>query len=142
MFIGIQRKERYESGNEKFDSLNALFTVLSAALYFGSWFFCKANDLNPGIPDVDHPSDPQLQTRLSPPQTPVPGLEFRQQRVAADQQGSPEGEALVQAGPNSRSPSPVPGIARYTTDDDGIILSFKTAEDEIHEPIGQIESSI
>ena len=72
----------------------------------------------------------------------MPGLEFRQQRVAADQQVSPEGEALVQAGPDSRSPSPVPGIARYTTGDEGIILSFKTAEGEIHEPIGQIESSI
>lgn len=121
------------------------FQVLSAALYFGSWFFCKSNDLIPANPNVDHPSNPETQTRLSPPQTPVPGFEFRQQRQTASQHTDPEGEALAQAGPDSRSSSPVPGIARYTTDDESVTLSFKTSGDESRNsflPIGQIESSI
>jgi len=122
-----------------------LIPVLSAALYFGSWFFCKSNDLIPANPNVDHPSNPETQTRLSPPQTPVPGFEFRQQRQTASQHTDPEGEALAQAGPDSRSSSPVPGIARYTTDDESVTLSFKTSGDESRNsflPIGQIESSI
>lgn len=118
------------------------FQVLSAALYFGSWFFCKSNDPLPGIPDVDHPA--QSQTRLSPPQTPVPGFEVRQQRQAAGQQTHPEGEALAQAGPESSS-SPVPGFARYAADDDSVFLSFKNTGDESRSsflPLTQIESSI
>lgn len=121
------------------------FPVLSAALYFGSWFFCKSNDFTQGIPSANHPETPQSHTRLSPPQTPVPGLEFRQQRQAAGQQANPEEEALAQAGPDSRSSSPVPGIAWYTTGDESVCLSFETAGNESRSsflPIGQIESSI
>ena len=119
------------------------FAVLSAALYFGSWFFCKSNDPSAGIPDVDHPA--QSQTRLSPPQTPVPGLEIRQQRQAAGQQTTSEEQALAQAGPDSRSPSPVPGFARYATDDESVFLSFKNVGDESRcsfLPVAQFESSI
>ncbi|KAJ7333507.1 hypothetical protein OS493_017044 [Desmophyllum pertusum] len=118
------------------------FQVLSAALYFGSWFFCKSNDPLLGISDVDHPE--QSQTRLSPPQTPVPGLEIRQQRQqAAGQQTNPEEEA--QAGPDSRNSSPVPGFARYATGDESVFLSFKNAGDESRSsflPVAQFESSI
>ena len=124
-------------------TIHFFLPVLSAALYFGSWFFCKSNDLSTGIPD--HPQTPQPQTRLSPPQTPVPGFEFRQQRQATGQQANPEEEALAQAGSDSRSASPVPGIARYTTDDESVFLSFKTAGEESQRsflPIAQIESSI
>lgn len=116
------------------------FAVLSAALYFGSWFFCKPND---PIPDVDHPAESQ--TRLSPPQTPVPGLEIRQQRQAAGQQTTSEEEGLAQAGPDSGSLSPVPGFARYATDDESVFLSFKNAGDESRcsfLPVAQFESSI
>ena len=116
------------------------FAVLSAALYFGSWFFCKSND---PIPDIDHPA--QLQTRLSPPQTPVPGLELRQQRQTAGQQTTSEEEDLTQAGPDSGSLSPVPGFARYATDDESVFLSFKNAGDESRcsfLPVAQFESSI
>lgn len=116
--------------------------VLSAALYFGSWFFCKSNDPVPGVPDVDHSAQPQ--TRLSPPQTPVPGLEVRQQRQAAGQQTNPEEEALAQAGSDSSS-SPVSGSARYETGDESVFLSFKNAGDESGSsflPFTQIESSI
>ena len=105
--------------------LDFSFAVLSAALYFGSWFFCKPND---PIPDVDHPA--QSQTRLSPPQTPVPGLEIRQQRQAAGQQTTSDEEDPAQAGPDSGSLSPVPGFARYATDDGSVFLSFKNAADE------------
>jgi len=114
--------------------------VLSAALYFGSWFFCKPNDPNP---DVDHPA--QSQTRLSPPQTPVPGLEIRQQRQAAGQQTTSKEETLAQADPDSGSLSPVPGFARYATDDESVFLSFKNAGDESRcsfLPVTQFESSI
>ena len=121
----------------------SIFPVLSAALYFGSWFFCKSIDLTPAVPDVDHPSTPQLQHRLSPPQTPVPGFVFRQEKQTADQQADPEQEALAQAGPDSRSSSPVPGIARYSIDDDSVCLSFKTAGDESERRfLPQSESSI
>lgn len=115
--------------------------VLSAALYFGSWFFCKSNDPIPGAPDVDHPAQPQ--TRLSPPQTPVPGLEVRQQRQAAGQQTNPEEEALAQADSDSSS-SPV-SAARYATGDESVFLSFKNAVDESGSsflPFMQIESSV
>lgn len=119
------------------------FQILSAALYFGSWFFCKSIDSTPAVPDVDHPSTPQLQHRLSPPQTPVPGFVFRQEKQTADQQADPEQEALAQAGPDSRSSSPVPGIARYSIDDDSVCLSFKTAGDESERRfLPQSESSI
>ena len=121
----------------------SIFPVLSAALYFGSWFFCKSIDSTPAVPDVDHPSTPQLQHRLSPPQTPVPGFVFRQERQATNQQADPEQEALAQAGPDSRSSSPVPGIARYSIDDDSVCLSFKTAGDESERGfLPQSESSI
>jgi len=116
------------------------FAVLSAALYFGSWFFCKPNDPNP---DVDHPA--QSQTHLSPPQTPVPGLEIRQQRQAAGQQTTSEEETLAQAGPDSGSLSPVPGFARYAPDDESVFLSFKNTGDESRcsfLPATQFESSI
>lgn len=116
------------------------FQILSAALYFGSWFFCKPND---PIPDVDHPA--QSQTRLSPPQTPVPGLEIRQQRQATGQQTTSEEEDPAQAGPDSGSLSPVPGFARYATDDESVFLSFKNAGDESRcsfLPVAQFESSI
>ena len=55
---------------------------------------------------------------------------FRQERQAADQQADPEQEAVAQAGHDSRSSSPVPGIARYSIDDDSVCLSFKTTGDE------------
>ncbi|XP_078358479.1 solute carrier organic anion transporter family member 4A1-like [Oculina patagonica] len=119
------------------------FQILSAALYFGSWFFCKSNDPLPGIPDVDHPA--QSQTRLSPPQTPVPGLEFRQQRQAAGQQTTSEEEALAQPGSDDKNSSPVSGSARYATGDDSVFLSFKDAGNESRSsflPVAQIESSI
>ena len=114
--------------------------VLSAALYFGSWFFCKSND---PLPEVDHPG--QSQASFSPPQTPVPGLEIRQQRQAAGQQTTSEKEALAQADPDSESLSPVPGFARYSTDDESVFLSFKNAGDESKcsfLPVTQFESSI
>jgi len=110
--------------------------VLSAALYFGSWFFCKSND---PIPDVANPA--LSQNHLSPPQTPVPGLEIRQQRQAAGQQTTSEEEALAQAGPANESLSPVPGFARFATDDESVYLSFKNAGDE-SQPVTQFESSI
>jgi len=112
------------------------FQILSAALYFGSWFFCKSND---PIPDVDNPA--LSQNHLSPPQTPVPGLEIRQQRQAAGQQTTSEEEALAQAGPANESLSPVPGFARFATDDESVYLSFKNAGDE-SQPVTQFESSI
>lgn len=119
------------------------FQILSAALYFGSWFFCKSND------SVNRPPDTQSQAQLSPPQTPVPGLEIRQQRqAAAGQQADPEKEALAQAGPDSTSSSLVHGIALYTAGDESVYLSFQPAGDETDEdrsrflPNIQIESSI
>lgn len=120
------------------------FQVLSTALYFGSWFFCKSHDpLTPGIPVVGDSASSQ--TRLSPPQTPVPGFEFRQQRQAAGQQALPEGEALAQADHDRENSSPVPGFARYEADDDSVYLSFTNAGGESQSsflPIAQIESSI
>lgn len=68
---------------------------------------------------------------------------FRQEKQATDQQADPEQEALAQAGPDSRSSSPVPGIARYSIDDDSVCLSFKTAGDESERRfLPQSESSI
>ncbi|XP_022783681.1 solute carrier organic anion transporter family member 4A1-like [Stylophora pistillata] len=120
------------------------FQVLSTALYFGSWFFCKSHDpLIPGILVVGDSASSQ--TRLSPPQTPVPGFEFRQQRQAAGQQALPEGEALAQADHDRENSSPVPGFARYEADDDSVYLSFTNAGGESQSsflPIAQIESSI
>ena len=107
------------------------------------WFFCKSNDPVLGIPDVDHPS--HSQTRLSPPQTPVPGFEIRQERQAAGQQTTSEEEAFEQAGSDSRSSSPVPGSARYANGDESVLLSFKNMGDGSRSsflPIAQIESSI
>lgn len=75
----------------------------------------------------------------------MPGLEIRQQRQAAGQQTTSEEEALAQAGPDSRSLSPVPGFARYATDDESIFLSYKNAGDENQcsfLPVAQFESSI
>lgn len=120
------------------------FQILSTALYFGSWFFCKSNDpLTPNIPDVDDPASSQ--TRLSPPQTPVPGFEFRLQRRAAGQKTHPEGEALAEADRDRENSSPVPGFARYEADNDSVFLSFRNAGEESQNSflsIGQIESSI
>ncbi|XP_068745910.1 solute carrier organic anion transporter family member 4A1-like [Montipora capricornis] len=125
------------------------FQVLSAAMYFGSWFFCKSNDLVPGNPAEDPMADAQPHSpRLSPPQTPVPGLEIRQQRQASGQQSNPEGEALAQAGSDSRCSSPVPGSVRYTIGDESVALSFEDAGDEMNTPtcsflpVSQFESSI
>jgi len=55
----------------------------------------------------------------------VPGLEIRQQRQAGGQQTTSE-----EAGPDNGSLSPVPGFARYATDDESVFLSYKNAGDE------------
>ena len=74
----------------------------------------------------------------------MPGLEIRQQQQAAGQETTSE-EDLAQAGPDSGCLSPVPGFARYATDDESVFLSFKNAGDESRcsfLPVAQFESSI
>ena len=122
-----------------------LVAVLSAALYFGSWFFCKSNDLVGMNPEAS----PQLQAPcLTPPQTPVPGLEIRQQRQANGQQSNSEEDALAQDSPDGRCSSPVLGSVRYTIGNESVALSFnnegeeRTAASCSFLPATQFESSI
>lgn len=121
------------------------FQVLSAALYFGSWFFCKSNDLVGMNPEAS----PQLQAPcLTPPQTPVPGLEIRQQRQANGQQSNSEEDALAQDSPDGRCSTPVLGSVRYTIGNESVALSFnnegeeRTAASCSFLPATQFESSI
>lgn len=130
-------------------SLFHLVSVLSAALYFGSWFFCKANDLVGINPEINRLSSPQLQAPcLTPPQTPVPGLEIRQQRQADGQQSNPEEDAHAQDSLDSRCSSPVLGSARVTIGNDSVSLSFnnegegRNAASCSFLPATQFESSI
>ena len=114
-----------------------VFSVLSTVLYFGSWFYCKPNTAGPsGLPS-------NSQCRLSPPQTPVPGLEVRKQQKAGPlSENSHEDHAQARS---TDSLSPVPGIARCNTSDECVSVSFENdgAENRISLlPVGQFESSI
>lgn len=93
-------------------------------------------------------ASPQLQAPcLTPPQTPVPGLEIRQQRQANGQQSNSE-DALAHDSPDGRCSSPVLGSVRYTIGNESVALSFNNEGEERTAascgflPATQFESSI